>query len=72
MQTYSVEILNPKAYKLLKNLADLKLISFKEEKPSKKELTDFQKKLLEGPTWTEEEYQTYLKNRDEINKIGEK
>lgn len=27
MQTYSVEILNPKAFKLLKDLADLELIS---------------------------------------------
>lgn len=36
MQTYSVEILNPKAFKLLKDLADLELISIKKEKSIKK------------------------------------
>lgn len=71
MQTYSVEILNPKAFKLLKDLADLELISIKKEKSIKQNVTDFQQILLNGPTWNEEEYQEYLKNREAINSIGE-
>lgn len=71
MQTYSVEILNPKAFKLLKDLADLELITLKKEKSIKKNVIDFQQILLNGPTWNEEEYQEYLKNREAINSIGE-
>jgi hypothetical protein len=71
MQTYSIEILNPKAFKLLKDLADLELISIKKEKSIKQNVTDFQQILLNGPTWNEEEYQEYLKNREAINSIGE-
>lgn len=71
MQTYSVEILNPKAFKLLKDLADLELITLKKEKSTKKNVSDFQQILLNGPTWNEEEYQEYLKNREAINSIGE-
>jgi hypothetical protein len=70
MQTYSIEILNPKAFKLLKDLADLELISIKKEKSIKQNVTDFQQILLNGPTWNEEEYQEYLKNREAINLIG--
>lgn len=69
MQTYSIEILNPKAFKLLKDLADLELISIKKEKSIKQNVTDFQQILLNGPTWNEEEYQEYLKNREAINLI---
>jgi len=71
MQTYSIEILNPKAFKLLKDLADLELISIKKEKSIKQNVTDFQQILLNGPTWNEEEYQEYLKNREAIISIGE-
>jgi hypothetical protein len=70
MQTYSIEILNPKAFKLLKDLADLELISIKKEKSIKQNVTDFQQILLNGTTWNEEEYQEYLKNREAINLIG--
>ena len=70
MQTYSVEILNPKAFKLLKDLVDLQLISMKKEKIDKKKSTDIKNLLLSGPTWTEDEYQEYLKNREAINAIG--
>jgi hypothetical protein len=70
MQTYSIEILNPKAFKLLKDLADLELISIKKEKSIKQNVTDFQQILLNGPTWNEDEYQEYLKNREAINLIG--
>jgi lantibiotic modifying enzyme len=70
MHTYSVEILNPKAFKLLKDLADLELISIKKEKIKKQNVTDFQQILLNGPTRNEEEYQEYLKNREAINSIG--
>ncbi len=70
MQTYSVEILKPKDFKLLKDLADLELISIKKEKSIKQNVTDFQQLLLNGPTWNEEEYQEYLKNRKAINSIG--
>ena len=70
MQTQSVEILNPKDFKLLKDLADLELISIKKEKSIKQNVTDFQQILLNGPTWNEEEYQEYLKNRKAINSIG--
>jgi hypothetical protein len=70
MQTYSIEILNPKAFKLLKDLADLELISIKKEKSIKQNVTDFQQILLNGPTWNVEEYQEYLKNREAINLIG--
>ncbi len=72
MQTYSVEILNPKAFRLLKDLADLQLISLKKEKIVKRNISDFKKILLEGPTWSESDYQEYLKNREAINTIGEK
>lgn len=48
MQTYSIEILNPKAFKLLKDLADLELISIKKEKSIKQNVTDFQQILLNG------------------------
>lgn len=71
MQTYSVEILHPKAFKLLKDLADLELITLKKEKSVKRNVNDFQQILLNGPTWSEEEYQEYLKNREAINSIGE-
>lgn len=70
MQTYSVEILNPKAFKLSKDLVDLQLISMKKEKIDKKKSTDIKNLLLSGPTWTEDEYQEYLKNREAINAIG--
>lgn len=70
METYSVEILNPKAFRLLKDLVDLQLISMKKEKTDKKKSTDIKQVLLNGPTWTEDEYQEYLKNRDAINAIG--
>jgi hypothetical protein len=70
MQTYSIEILNPKAFKLLKDLAELELISIKKEKNKKQNVTDFQQILLNGPTWNEDEYQEYLKNREAINSIG--
>lgn len=62
MQTYSVEILNPKAIKLLKDLVELQLISLKEEKNR----TELQELLLKGPTWTDEEYKEYLENRESI------
>jgi len=42
MNTYSIEILNPKAKNILQNMADLNLISIKEEELSK---TDFLKLL---------------------------
>jgi hypothetical protein len=54
----------------LKDLADLELISIKKEKSIKQNVTDFQQILLNGPTWNEEEYQEYLKNREAINLIG--
>lgn len=44
METIRIDILNPKAVKLLKNLADLDLISIKKEK-SKKGFADVLKKL---------------------------
>lgn len=72
MQIYSVEVLHPKAYKLLKNLADLKLIALKNEKKTKPKTTDFQEILLNGPTWSEADYQEYLKNREAINSLGER
>ena len=34
MATFNIELLNPKAKKILQNLADLKLISFTENKES--------------------------------------
>jgi len=34
METVRVEILNPKAMQILKNLADLNLITFEEQKPN--------------------------------------
>ena len=34
MKTYQIDILNPKAFKLLKDLADLELISFKKSEDS--------------------------------------
>jgi hypothetical protein len=70
MQTYSVEILNPKAIKLLNDLVDLQLISLKKEIKKEKNRTELQKLLLKGPTWTDEEYKEYLENRESINKIG--
>jgi hypothetical protein len=70
MQTYSVEILNPKAFKLLEDLVDLQLISMKKEKVDKNKPTDIKDLLLNGPTWTDDEYQEYLKNREAINAIG--
>ncbi len=70
MQTYSVEILNPKAIKLLRDLADLQLISLKKEKKVEKVTTNLQELLLKGPTWTDEEYEEYLKIRESINKTG--
>lgn len=42
MNTYSIEILNPKAKNILENMADLKLISIKEKELSK---SDFLKLL---------------------------
>jgi hypothetical protein len=71
MKTYSIEILNPKAVRLLKNLVDLQLISMKNEKTDRKKSTDLKKILLNGPTWTDDEYVEYLKNREAINAIGE-
>ncbi len=70
MQTYSVEILNPKAIKLLKDLVDLQLISLKKEKKIEKKRTELQELLLKGPIWTDEEYEEYLRNRESINKTG--
>lgn len=74
MQTYSVDILHPKAVRLLEDLADLKLILLKKEKAgeTKKETTDLRKLLLKGPTWSEDDYQEYLKTRESINKTGQK
>lgn len=45
MQSVVIEILNPKAKKLLQNLADLKLISFTENGKSNKSLKSLLKKL---------------------------
>ena len=70
MQTYSVEILNPKAIKLLKDLADLQLISLKKEKKIEKKTTNLQELLLKGPTWSDEEYEKHIENRESINKTG--
>ncbi|MFA7445811.1 MAG: hypothetical protein WCY89_07670 [Flavobacteriaceae bacterium] len=44
MDTIKIDVLNPKAINLLKNLADLGLISFKKE-DSKKEFSDILKKM---------------------------
>ena len=44
METVRIDILNPKAVKLLKNLADLNLISIQKEK-SKSGFSDVLKKL---------------------------
>ncbi|MCI4444024.1 MAG: hypothetical protein JHC39_11045 [Lentimicrobium sp.] len=43
MKTYQIDLLNPKAAKLLQDLADLKLISIKETK--KQDFTDIVSKL---------------------------
>ncbi len=66
MQTYSVEMLNPKAIKLLNDLADLQLISLKKEKKIERSKTELQNLLLNGPTWTDEEYKEYLENRNRV------
>lgn len=72
MQSYSVDILHPKALNLLRGLADLKLISLKENisKPVNIQATPLQELLLKGPTWSEEEYNEYLKAHASINKVG--
>lgn len=70
MQTYSIEILNPKAIKLLEDLADLKLITFRNSKKKIVEPNNLQKLLLRAPTWTDEAYEEYLQNRQDLNKIG--
>lgn len=47
METYRIEILNPKAKSLLKNLADMNLTRLKKEK-KKAELSDMLSKLREN------------------------
>lgn len=73
METYSVDILHPKAFRLLQDLADLKLISLKSanSEPIEPQTTSLQELLLKGPTWSEEEHDSYLKIRESINKVGE-
>ena len=44
MRTYSVDILNPKAVRLLEDLADLKLISLRQLVPATSEVTDNERK----------------------------
>ena len=57
MQTISIEILNPKAKKLLQNLADLNLISIIEKGDSKNKfkslLKDLRKNSLSAPALDE-------------------
>lgn len=48
METLRIEILNPKAKAILKNLADLKLISIKRER-KKAEIKNLLKKLRQYP-----------------------
>ena len=59
-------MLNPKAIKLLNDLADLQLISLKKEKKIERSKTELQNLLLNGPTWTDEEYKEYLENRNRV------
>ncbi len=53
MQTFSVEILNPKAKKLLKDLADLNLISISPESNIKVLLTKLRRNESEIPSLEE-------------------
>ena len=53
MQTFSVEILNPKAKKLLKDLADLNLISISPESNMKTLLAKLRKNESEIPSLEE-------------------
>ncbi|MBI4649038.1 MAG: hypothetical protein HY738_21230 [Bacteroidia bacterium] len=41
-------------------------ISKKQDKP----VSSLQKLLLQGPTWTEQEYKNFLKTRDQLNQFG--
>ncbi|WP_128545894.1 hypothetical protein [Larkinella soli] len=71
MQTFSVQILNPKAVRLLKDLADLKLIALTEQKEGKSRAGKLEHLLLNGPTWTASDYDQYLQNRAELDQTGE-
>ncbi len=53
MQTINVEILNPKAKKLLKDLADLNLISIKPDSGIRTLLTKLRKNETEVPSLEE-------------------
>ena len=47
MEALSIEIINPKAKRLLKDLADLKLIKIHNEKVSKSEISEILENLRE-------------------------
>ena len=74
MQTYSVDILHPKAIRLLEDLADLKLITLKEEKAveNEKKSTALQELLLTGPVWSDEQFESVLEARKSISKTGQR
>ncbi|MFT7000904.1 MAG: hypothetical protein ACI9V1_001158 [Spirosomataceae bacterium] len=74
MQTYSVDILHPKAIRLLEDLADLKLITLKEEKAveNEKKPTALQELLLTGPVWSDEQFESVLEARKSISKTGQR
>lgn len=55
MESYQIDILNPKAVKLLQDLADLELISFrKTEENLQSVIKRLRKKALENPPSLEE------------------
>lgn len=74
MQTYSVDILHPKAIRLLEDLADLKLITLKAEKntENEKKPNALQELLLTGPVWSDEQLESVLEARESINKTGQR
>ncbi|MCP9767919.1 hypothetical protein EGI22_08345 [Lacihabitans sp. LS3-19] len=69
MQTFSIEIINPKAISLLNDLVALDLIAIKEQKKNIQKKT-LKKLLLEGPNWTEENENEVKTARESINKVG--
>ncbi len=73
MQSYSVDILHPKAIRILEDLAELKLITLKAEKNAGHEMkpTALQELLLTGPTWSEKQFESVLEIRELINKTGQ-
>ena len=68
MDTYTVEILEPKAEKLLDDLANLGLFKLRKVKSNKKSSKlDRREFYLSAPVMTDEEYENYQQARDWMN-----